>query len=163
MIELDGNTSLWIIGLLSFLLGTFIGCIITYSIVARNNRTHQLQVELNELSEDFRNYRDQVAHHFMRTSELVQEMTQSYRSVYEHLASGAQHLCADTDAPILQQPVAGAQLADDAMQAHGDDDYDELEELARIRSDIDDLLGETTRIAEPGNAPGKDGGKSVQH
>lgn len=159
MIELDGNTSLWIIGLLSFLLGTLIGCILTYSIVARNNRTHQLQVELNELSEDFRNYRDQVAHHFMRTSELVQEMTQSYRSVYEHLASGAQHLCGDSDTPILQQPVGG-RPADDPQVTAGEDDYDELEELSRIRNDIDELLGETARSA---GLETDNGGKSVQH
>ena len=44
---------------------------------------------------NFQDYRDQVTHHFMRTSELVQEMTQSYRSVYEHLASGAQQLCGE--------------------------------------------------------------------
>ena len=77
------------------------------SVVARNNRTHQLQIELNELTSDFRDYRDQVTHHFMRTSELVQEMTHSYRSVYEHLASGAQHLCSDNEAASLHHAAAG--------------------------------------------------------
>ena len=132
MVALDGSTSIWVIGLLSFLLGTVIGCIVTYSIVARNNRTHQLQMELNELTDDFREYRDQVTHHFMRSSELVQEMTQSYRSVYEHLASGAQHLCGDTEAATLGH-TNRAQVTDSAIRSPDtgmDGDYDEMEELA---------------------------------
>ena len=163
MLELDGSTSFWVLGLLCFLLGTVIGCILTYSITARNNRTHQLQIELNELTDDFRGYRDQVTHHFMRTSELVQEMTQSYRTVYEHLASGAQRLCGDNPATALHRP-ATAQMAsgDGAQQAAGvDDDYDELEELAKIRGDIDELLGESPHIPNTDVKAGKD--QTLQH
>ena len=150
MIALDGSTSLWIIGLLSFLLGTVIGCIVTYSVVARNNRTRQLQIELNELTDDFRDYRDQVTHHFMRTSELVQEMTHSYRSVYEHLASGAQHLCADNEAAALRNTAA------DTAAIDADSDYDDLEELSKIRNDIDELLGDTPHISDKSVVSGKD-------
>jgi len=161
MIALDGSTSFWAIGLLSFLLGTVIGCILTYTIVARNNRTHQLQMELNELTDDFRGYRDQVTHHFMRTSELVQEMTQSYRSVYEHLASGAQHLCSDNEAAALHHTGA-TQVTDSSDQATGiDGDYDELEELAKIRSDIDELLGDSPHIPDMDVNTGKD--NTLQH
>lgn len=155
MIALDGSTSLWVIGLLSFLLGTVIGCIVTYSVVARNNRTHQLQIELNELTSDFRDYRDQVTHHFMRTSELVQEMTHSYRSVYEHLASGAQHLCGDSEAASLHHAAAGTP----AIETEGE--YDELEELAKIRNDIDELLGDAPHIPENSVVSGKD--HTLQH
>lgn len=164
MIALDGSTSFWIIGMLSFLLGTVIGCILTYTIIGRNNRTHQLQVELNELTDDFRSYRDQVTHHFMRTSELVHEMTQSYRSVYEHLASGAQHLCGDNEAAALRR-VDTAQVTsavNPVPDTDLEDDYDELEELARIRSDIDELLGESAaRISDMDASTGKD--SNVQH
>lgn len=159
MIALDGSTSFWAIGLLSFLLGTVIGCILTYITVARNNRTHQLQIELNELTDDFRDYRDQVTLHFMRTSELVQEMTQSYRSVYEHLASGAQHLCGDNEAAALHH-TSTARVTDSSDQAI-DSDYDELEELAKIRSDIDDLLGESPRVSDMDVKAAKD--STVQH
>ena len=163
MIALDGSSSFWVIGMLSFLLGTVIGCILTYTIVARNNRTHQLQVELNELTDDFRNYRDQVTHHFMRTSELVQEMTQSYRSVYEHLASGAQHLCGESEVAALHH-AATAQVMDHSAQTTTPADtveYDELEELARIRSDIDELLGESPRVPDMDAKVGKD--QTLQH
>jgi uncharacterized membrane-anchored protein YhcB (DUF1043 family) len=149
--------------MLSFLLGTVIGCIVTYTVVARNNRTHQLQMELNELTDDFRDYRDQVTHHFMQTSELVQEMTQSYRSVYEHLANGAQHLCADAQVTALHHTSA-ARVSGSGDQTSGDgtaSDYDELEELAKIRSDIDELLGESPRIPDIDAKGGKD--NPLQH
>ena len=163
MIALDGSTSLWILGLLSFLLGSFIGCILTYTIVARNNRTHQLQIELNELTNDFRDYRDQVTHHFMRSSELVQVMTQSYRAVYEHLASGAQHLCGDNEAAALHHAATSRVTAEGAPSGNTgfDGDYDELEELAKIRNDIDELLGESPRVPDVNAKPGKD--SSLQH
>jgi uncharacterized protein len=157
MITLDDTTSIWLISVLGFLVGILTGSIATYLIVARNRRTHQLQLELNQLTERFTEYRDQVTQHFMRTSELVQEMTRSYRDVYEHLAAGAQNLCGDTDERWqLEHREAGEQLADesdqDSVQASADEeadaDYDELEELSSIRRDLDELLGESPRISD---------------
>jgi uncharacterized membrane-anchored protein YhcB (DUF1043 family) len=131
---LDDNTSLWAVGILSFSLGTIFGCIGAYLILGRHNQTARLQEELREMRERFSDYRDQVSRHFMRTSELVQEMTQSYRAVYEHLATGAQELCEDeADTPGLGAPE------ENLLAASGqpvDSDYDEA------------LLGETPRISD---------------
>lgn len=162
MVTLDGQSSFWAIGILSFLIGIALGWIITYSLVVRHGRTHQLQMELDQLKESFRDYRDQVTHHFMRTSDLVQEMTQSYRSVYEHLASGAQHLCGDPDlAPLAHRTGRPLPAAEPAEVPSPDEyDFDEYAELSRIRDDIDELLGESPRITDmdmdaedPGNRP----------
>jgi uncharacterized protein len=134
MLPLDDNTSLWVVGMLSFALGTILGCIGAYLFLGRNNHTARLQEELGELRERFSDYRDQVSRHFMRTSELVQEMTQSYRAVYEHLATGAQELCEEeVDAPSLDAPDASL-LAEGVQSA--DAGYDEA------------LLGDTPRISD---------------
>ena len=148
MVMLDGQSSLWVIGILCMLIGTVLGCMITYALMARNGRTHQLQIELNLLKDNFRDYRDQVTHHFMRTSQLVQEMTQSYRSVYEHLASGAQRLCGELDQDLLA--ASSAARMDNSASGSGDmnSDYDDFAELSRIRDDIDELLGEAPRISD---------------
>jgi len=148
MVTLDGQTSFWAIGILSFLIGIALGWIITYTLVVRHGRTHQLQLELEQLKENFRDYRDQVTHHFMRTSELVQEMTQSYRSVYEHLASGAQHLCGDPQLASLGHRTAKPLTGGDPDEQPEGYDYDEYAELSRIREDIDELLGEAPRISD---------------
>jgi uncharacterized membrane-anchored protein YhcB (DUF1043 family) len=153
MVMLDGTNSLWVVGILSFLLGGGVGCIFAYLLFARNGRTRQLQLELNQLTERFTDYRDQVTQHFMRTSELVQEMTHSYRSVYEHLASGAQHLCGEQpetttlDHRESEQLAAAAGTAG-AMRDDTDAGYDELAELSSIKDDIDELMGESPRISD---------------
>jgi uncharacterized membrane-anchored protein YhcB (DUF1043 family) len=159
---LDGQSSLWVIGILCLLIGVMLGCMITYALMARNGRTHQLQMELNQLKDSFRDYRDQVTHHFMRSSELVQEMTQSYRSVYEHLASGAQRLCGELDHASLETHSA-ARLDNSAIGAGDMDiDYDEFAELSRIRDDIDQLLGEAPRISDLDVKRDRDD-KTLQH
>lgn len=156
MITLDETTSTWLIGVLGMLLGIMLGSIATYLVTARNRKTHELQQELSQLRERFTDYRDQVTQHFMRTSELVQEMTRSYRDVYEHLAAGAQHLCGDDDdRQSLGHAATEARLADagsdtelDGHPADGRAGYDELEELSSIKRDIDVLLGESPRISD---------------
>jgi len=147
---LDETSSIWIVGILALLLGIALGSIVTHTILTRNSRTHKLQRELNQLNERFTDYRDQVSQHFMHTSDLVKEMTRSYRSVYEHLATGAYHLCADeAESPTLghqtQEQIAAKNTADDAAT---DADYDELEELSSLKEDIDALLGESPHISD---------------
>jgi len=166
MTSLDGSTSFWVIGLLSFLLGGTLGCIVAYLINTRHGRTRKLQEELDQLKDRFADYRDQVTQHFMRTSELVQEMTQSYRSVYEHLATGAQQLCSEETPGIRigtaqtgklkNQPGNNTDL--EAMEAEADACSAEINELA---SEIDDLLGEEPRISDLDIKAGKD--SSLQH
>lgn len=170
MITLDDTTSIWLIGVLGFLLGILLGSIITYLLVARNRKTHELQLELNQLTERFTEYRDQVTQHFMRTSELVQAMTRSYRDVYEHLASGAQNLCGDADERWqLDHRQTDEQLAHesdrdpDLASADDEADYDELEELSSIRRDLDELLGESPRISDLDIRHNLEAKKPLQH
>ena len=170
MITLDSTASIWLVGLLGVLVGVLLGSIATYLMVARNRKTHQLQLELNQLTERFTEYRDQVTQHFMRTSELVQEMTRSYRDVYEHLASGARNLCGDADERWqLDHDEAAEQLADaseretDPENAASEADYDELEELSSIRRDLDELLGESPRISDLDIRHDVEAKKPLQH
>ncbi|MGB5306037.1 MAG: DUF1043 family protein [Gammaproteobacteria bacterium] len=161
MTVLDGTTSFWVIGLLSFLLGGTLGCIVAYLINTRHGRTRKLQEELDQLKDRFTDYRDQVTQHFMRTSELVQEMTQSYRSVYEHLATGAQQLCGE-EAPgprigaahtgkLGTAPETGTDLKDVELEAEAC-----AAEINDLASEIDDLLGEEPRVPDLDRRAGQD-------
>ncbi len=134
MIPLDDDTSIWAVGILSFALGLVLGCIGAYLFLGRYSHTAKLREELSELKERFSDYRDQVTQHFMRTSELVQEMTQSYRAVYEHLATGARELCdGEVETPSLETADKGL-LAD---SGHPDDE-----------GYSDELFGDTPRISD---------------
>lgn len=147
---LDETSSIWIVGMLALLLGIALGAIVTHTVLTRNSRTHKLQGELNQLNERFTDYRDQVSQHFMHTSDLVKEMTRSYRAVYEHLATGAYHLCADeaesTTLGHQTQEQIAAENTEDVTAT--DADYDELEELSSLKEDIDALLGESPHISD---------------
>ena len=134
MIPLDDNTSIWATGILSFAFGLVLGCIGTFLFIGRHSHTAKLREELSELRERFSDYRDQVTQHFMRTSELVQEMTQSYRTVYEHLATGAQELCeGEVEEPSLD--TSNKNL----LVENGHRDVDGYG---------DELLGDTPRISD---------------
>jgi uncharacterized protein len=163
MVELNGTSSLWIIGALGVLLGLGLGSIVTYALTRRNDRKQNLQEELDQLVERFTEYREQVSQHFMHTSDLVQEMTRSYRAVYEHLATGAYHLCAEqTEAHSLRHQPADA-LATDNDQLESDPDYDELAELSSIRNDIDSLLNDSPRFKKVDVSVEDDDVKSMKH
>jgi uncharacterized membrane-anchored protein YhcB (DUF1043 family) len=134
VIPLDDDISIWAVGFLSFALGLVLGCIGAYLFLGRYSHTAELREELGELRERFSDYRDQVTQHFMRTSELVQEMTQSYRAVYEHLATGAQELCEGEVTPPSLDTLDKELLVDDGHPA--DEAYG------------DELLGDTPRISD---------------
>ena len=163
MVELNATSTLWIIGVLGVLLGIGLGSIVTYTFTRRNNQNQNLQAELDQLVDRFAEYREQVSQHFMHTSDLVQEMTRSYRSVYEHLATGAYHLCAEqTDTPSLGHQSAEA-LATDQAPAADDPEYDELAELSSIRNDIDSLLNDSPRFTKVDVGVEDDESQSIKH
>jgi uncharacterized membrane-anchored protein YhcB (DUF1043 family) len=148
MVELNGTSTLWIIGILGILLGIGLGSIVTYALASRSNRNQNLQTELDQLNRRFIEYRDQVSQHFMHTSDLVQEMTRSYRDVYEHLATGAFQLCGEQ----AETPSLGHQSPETLTTEHetqsSEADYDELAELSSLRNDIDSLLKGSTGFSE---------------
>ena len=85
----------WAIGFITFGFGIACGVVIGYLNFGNSRRSEELQEKLDAMEQEFDRYRGQVGSHFQRTSELVQQMTHSYREVYEHLASGSQALCQD--------------------------------------------------------------------
>ena len=139
MISLDGTASTWISGILVFVIGMIMGGIATYLSIVRYGRTRELQKELDQLKDRFTDYRDQVTQHFMRTSELVQEMTQSYRAVYEHLANGAQRLCSDENDTSRLESSRKERLNEPSLDADRDLAEDQYPE---------DLLGDSPRIPD---------------
>jgi len=95
----------WAVGFISFTVGIACGIGIAYLMTGNRRRTQELQDKLQSLQQEFDSYHDQVGQHFLKTSELVQNMTESYRDVYEHLATGSQALCqTPVNTPRLDLP-----------------------------------------------------------
>jgi len=140
----------WAIGLTTFVCGIACGIGIAYLMPGNRRRAQELQEKLQRLQQEFDSYHDQVGQHFLKTSDLVQKMTESYRDVYEHLATGSQTLCqTPVNTPRLDIPEhptleAGTQTraADEkTMGAFPDAQTDRLDD-----HESDAFLGDAPRV-----------------
>ncbi len=86
----------WLIALACLAAGTVLGVVIAGRLGNSSPaRISELESQLEAMREKHDTYRDSVSDHFGTTAELIQQMTDSYRDVYQHLASGAQDLCTE--------------------------------------------------------------------
>ena len=84
---------IWLAAIGGFVLGIILGLVIATRLNVSPSKIKDLENQIRQLKETHSEYRDSVSDHFGMTAELVQHMTESYRDVYQHLASGAQDLC----------------------------------------------------------------------
>ena len=84
---------IWLTGIGCLALGVVLGVVFSKRTGGNSNRIKELESQIIAIEERHKQYRGDVSEHFGVTSELVQQMTQSYRDVYQHLAMGAQDLC----------------------------------------------------------------------
>jgi uncharacterized membrane-anchored protein YhcB (DUF1043 family) len=84
---------LWLTGIGCLAVGIVLGFFLAGRVNTKPNKVTELEQKLQELQRSHSRYRDEVSEHFSTTAELVQQMTDSYKDVYQHLASGAQELC----------------------------------------------------------------------
>jgi hypothetical protein len=104
---MSGTDSSWLWLALTLIAGIGIGVFIAYRFLpsARGNR--RLSEEVDELKASQAKYEQDVQAHFAKTGELFETLTNSYREVYEHLASGAVTLGGGrADRPELDLPDA---------------------------------------------------------
>ena len=156
----EDSAWMWSIGLIAFSFGLAAGFVIHYLLNSGGGRSKELEAELEQLKEETNQYRQEVSNHFQRTSELVQEMTQSYRSVYEHLATGSEKLCSDRiQTPLLDFPEQSSL----GHETTGEDTHEEKDEkadqpntekkAAAMESDADDYLGDAPYVPDFGKSP----------
>ncbi len=88
----------WMIGLLGFAAGIAVGALIYHFTRSDGGMSGHVAEELEQLRAENEAYQSNVARHFQRTAELVNNLTESYRDVHEHLAQGAQSLCSEDEA-----------------------------------------------------------------
>ena len=85
--------SVWLIGIACLAIGVVAGVVFASRLNTSPSRVQELENQIRTLKDSNNEYRHSVSNHFSMTAELVQHMTESYKEVYQHLASGAQDLC----------------------------------------------------------------------
>ncbi|MEX0963606.1 MAG: DUF1043 family protein [Pseudohongiellaceae bacterium] len=92
---------IWLTAIACLAVGVVIGVVFSSRLNSSASRVQELENQIREIKDSHHSYRDNVSDHFSMTADLVQHMTESYREVYQHLASGAQDLCSDEVASKL--------------------------------------------------------------
>ena len=88
----DYIDSVWQISIISLVTGGLIGALAYRLLTPSAKRVVEIESELNQAREELTDYKDSVNQHFNKTSDLVNDLTQNYVKVYQHLAEGAQTL-----------------------------------------------------------------------
>lgn len=80
--------TLIIISLLSLVAGTVLGAVLL-NLARPQGNNRELEERLYRTEDELKKYQQDVTQHFAQTSDLVNNLTHSYREVYEHLANSA--------------------------------------------------------------------------
>ena len=84
---------IWLTGIVCLALGVVLGVIFSKRSGRNTNRIKELESQIIAIEERHEQYKGDVSEHFDVSSDLIQQLTQSYKDVYQHLAMGAQDLC----------------------------------------------------------------------
>ncbi len=84
--------SVWQIVIIALVAGVMIGALAYRLFAPSLKQADEIKTELDTARNELDSYKASVGQHFDKTSELVNDLTQNYVKVYQHLAEGAQTL-----------------------------------------------------------------------
>lgn len=121
---MDQNT-VWVIAIAALIVGALLGFLFGRN---GNNGSREVRLaeELDRTQHELEKYRDEVNQHFSVTADLVNDLTNQYQKVHQHLASSASVLCRDEKLVASLQKQAGIEQqansdAEPEPQAKGDE------------------------------------------
>lgn len=97
---MSANGLAWLVGFVSLCVGFLVGYLIARRFSSDATQRIESEQRLQEAEDRLQTYKDDVYAHFRTTAELVNRLSEDYRSVHNHLAHGAAELCqqvGDTD------------------------------------------------------------------
>ena len=107
--------TLVITALFATLIGACVGALL-YKFTGPDSPSRKMRERAERAEEELKRYQQDVTHHFADTSKLVNNLTQSYRDVYEHLANSALKLTTPALSRQILESAERQLLADDTTQ-----------------------------------------------
>jgi uncharacterized membrane-anchored protein YhcB (DUF1043 family) len=81
--------TLLITAVTTFIIGGLLSLLLTRSFSSNEQKTRTLESRVEEAEASLANYQQEVTEHFAETAQLVNNLTQNYKEVHEHLAGSA--------------------------------------------------------------------------
>ncbi|VAW40801.1 hypothetical protein MNBD_GAMMA01-257 [hydrothermal vent metagenome] len=111
------------------LLGVVLGALVMYLIAGKSKDSNS---SIAEVEEKLNDYQQDVVQHFEQTADLVDELTQSYKKVFDHLGKSARELMTDEQIQIQIDKRRGNKvtlefLTEESEQSDEDDNSQELQ------------------------------------
>ena len=94
----------WLI--VGLVVGGVIGALATWGI----SRARGGAVSVMQLKQENDKFRNEVTDHFVETARLINQMTDSYKQVFDHLSSGAEKLVDEKSLAERLPPVSGQEV-----------------------------------------------------
>ena len=118
-------------------LGFFIGAVVVWIIKGTNQSNEQhtaeetetLRKERDALKQSYARFRSSVNDHFARTADAVDQLTDSYKNVFNQLSNGAQDLM---DKDVLQQQMDKRRGKTVALSYHAPESDSKIEHAPPI-------------------------------
>jgi uncharacterized membrane-anchored protein YhcB (DUF1043 family) len=139
----------WLNALAIFAVGVVSGALLLYLLLPARRQYGRLMRERDEARKALNDYRRQVDHHFVRTAELVNQMTESYRQVHEHLSSGARDLCSEAGRRLASDASLDALSAEDTASAETPETGPPLDYAPSARGTLSEDYGLEKKGATP--------------
>ncbi len=104
---MDYASSVWQITIIALVAGAMIGARVYRLFSPSVKQAEKIKTDLDQTRGELVRYKASVAQHFEKTSDLVNDLTQNYVRVYQHLAEGAQTLGDNKAFPTLLEQHQG--------------------------------------------------------
>ncbi len=112
-----------VIGVTALLIGAGVGVVVTRMFNSGDRRRRNLEKQLQDANADLKNYQQEVSEHYVKTAKLVDDLTESYREVHNHLAEGAATLLHTRGATPLMKTIPSREQIDAISEPVTDDKF----------------------------------------
>lgn len=111
-------TTLLIAAATAFIAGCLLSLLLNRSLSPSEKKSRALETRLQETEEKLSTYQQEVTDHFAQTAQLVNNLTQNYKDVHEHLAGSALKL-ANVD---ISRQLLSTGVQDDDKPLNGNEE-----------------------------------------
>ncbi|MFT5420818.1 MAG: uncharacterized membrane-anchored protein YhcB (DUF1043 family) [Candidatus Endobugula sp.] len=106
-------TTMLIVAGTAFIAGGLLSLLLNRSFSSSEQKTRTLETRLQHAEESLADYQEEVTEHFAETAQLVNNLTQNYKEVHQHLAGSALKLAnVDISRQLLANDLSGDNLSD---------------------------------------------------